>query len=384
MPAEFQNDQAEWARKTAADNATNTYNTARANNETEQNALAKAKFAWQQVIDRAGLTGKFEDAWTMPTQQWFTTQFGTWNPNGPTPGQQTLAGQQQGWQQAYDTSQMYGQYYAPGSNPEAGQQTQAALGQQQQNAATVAGLTGYYNMPGAPGAAGAGGQGQQTLAGQQQGWSQGFQQQQEANKVAYQNQQTAQQYLQLLSSLRGPADWAKYQQVLGSTPGGMSDLVAAAMGQYVPGGGATTGYQPQAANLQTMMGQVQQYAPSYQQQGGPQFQTGQWNPQQQQGQAWGSGIGVGGGQTTPEQQQQAQGGGTNMYGAQGQQQQPNLPAPNQIAAQSWKNMAPSQQQMMLGQYEAQGWDKNDVQSLMAQALPRYGSNAPTAGTWSLR
>src|SRR4051812_7366126 len=119
MPAEFQNDQAEWARKTAADNATNTYNTARANNETEQNALAKAKFAWQQVIDRAGLTGKFEDAWTMPTRQWFATQFGTWNPNGPTPGQQTLAGQQQGWQQAYDTSQMYGQYYAPGSNPEA-------------------------------------------------------------------------------------------------------------------------------------------------------------------------------------------------------------------------------------------------------------------------
>jgi hypothetical protein len=71
-----------------------------------------------------------------------------------------------------------------------------------------------------------------------------------------------------------------------------------------------------------------------------------------------------------------------MYG--GSQPQYNLPAPNQIAAQSWKNMAPSQQQMMLGQYESQGWDKGDVQSLMNQALPKYGSNAPTAGTWRMQ
>jgi len=361
MADEFQNDQAEWARKTAADNATAEYNRSKANNENEATALAKAKFAWQQVIDRAGLTGRFEDQWTMPTQQWMTEQFGTWNPNGPTPGQQTLQSQQQGWQQAYDTSQMYGQYYAPGSAPTAGQQTLAAQNQANQLGLSQAQLTGYYAAPGTTG------QGQQTLQGQQQYWSQGFQQQQEANRVAAQQQATAQAYLQLLSSLRGPADWAKYQQVLGSTPGGMSDLVAAAMGQYVPGGGATTGYQPQAANLQTMMGQVQQYAPSYQQQ-----------QPQQGGQAWGSGIGVGGQENTPAQQQQATGNGTNMYG------QSQLPAPNQIAAQSWANMAPSQQQMLLGQYEAQGWDKTDVQALMNQSLPKYASNAPTAGTWQLR
>ena len=98
----------------------------------------------------------------------------------------------------------------------------------------------------------------------------------------------------------------------------------------------------------------------------------QTRPQPQQQQA----------QPTPDQQQQAQGGGTNMYG--GQQQQYNLPAPNQIAAQSWNNMAPSQQQMLLGQYEANGWDKNDVQALYNQALPKYAQNQGGAGTWRLQ
>ena len=90
-------------------------------------------------------------------------------------------------------------------------------------------------------------------------------------------------------------------------------------------------------------------------------------------------------QQQPTQQQNAMGNGTNMYGAQQptQAQQMNLPAPNQIAAQSWKNMAPSQQEMLLGAYEAQGWHKPDVQALYNQSLPKYAGNAPTAGTFKL-
>jgi hypothetical protein len=60
-----------------------------------------------------------------------------------------------------------------------------------------------------------------------------------------------------------------------------------------------------------------------------------------------------------------------------------LPLPNQIAPQTWANLAPSQQQLLLGAYEAQGWNKDDVQALLAQSLPRYASNAPSAGTWRL-
>ena len=37
--------------------------------------------------------------------------------------------------------------------------------------------------------------------------------------------------------------------MLGATPGGMKDLVAAAAGQYIPGGGATTGVAPTPVNL---------------------------------------------------------------------------------------------------------------------------------------
>jgi hypothetical protein len=282
-------------RQAADDAAKATYQQAITQGQGEDRALNAAKFAWQQKVDEAGLTGMYQGQYTMPTQQWQASTFGTWG--APTAGQQTQAAQQQQFTQQQALAGMYGQYYAPGAAPTAGMQTQQA----QEQAYT------------------------QWLRGAQEA---------RANQTA--QQQTAQNYLTLLSQLRGPADWAKYQQVLGSTPGGMRDLTAAAMGQYLPGGGATTGVQPQAANLQTLQGQV---------------------------------AGTG----TP---QEAAGNGTNTMGQ--------LPAPNQIAAQSWKNLQPSQQQMLLGQYEAQGWYKPDVESLMNQGLPKYASNAPTAGTWRLQ
>jgi hypothetical protein len=414
-------------RQWAEQKAQQAYYEAIAGGQSADRALNAAKFEWQKQLDSATQTGMWNGQWNNPQEQWYTSQFGTWyGPGGaPNAGDQTLQARQQDFQQGLDTSQLYGQYYGPGTTPTAGQQTLAAQQQANQLGLNQASLTGWYNAPGSA----AGSQGQQTLAGQQQQFSQGLQTEQEARAAQGQQQSQTQAYLQLLSSLRGPADWAKYQQVLGSTPGGMRDLVAAAMGQYVPGGGATTGMQPQAASLQSMMGQVGGYdysgqgggqlgqpnvyqggqgsygqygqsaqgQPQFQtgqwnpqqqqkgqpqmqtgqwnpqqQQGQPQFQTGQWNPQQQQGQAWGSGIGVGNQQATPDQQQQGLGGGTNM------------PAPNQVAAESWKNLAPSQQQMMLGMWEGQGWNKDDVTSLMSQALPKYASNSSTAGTWRLQ
>jgi hypothetical protein len=62
----------------------------------------------------------------------------------------------------------------------------------------------------------------------------------------------------------------------------------------------------------------------------------------------------------------------------------NLPAPNQVAMQSWNNLAPSQQQLLTSGWESQGWNADDVKALMNQSLPKYGSNAATAGTWRLR
>jgi len=61
-----------------------------------------------------------------------------------------------------------------------------------------------------------------------------------------------------------------------------------------------------------------------------------------------------------------------------------LPLPNQIAPQTWANLAPSQQQLLIGAYEAQGWHPQDVLSLFSQSLPRYATNAPMAGTFRLQ
>lgn len=397
-------------RQAADDASKAAYQKAITDGQSEDRALNAAKFAWQKVVDEAGLTGYYQGAPTMGSQQWWATNFGTWGT--PTAGQQTMSREAQTFGQGTTLANLYGQYYAPGQTPTAGTQTMSA---------------------------------------QEQAYTQWLRQQQLQLAQQGQQQQTANQYLTLLSNLRGPADWAKYQQVLGATPGGMSDLVAAAMGQYVPGGGATTGMQPQAANLNTLMAQVQggnAQAPwqqstgvqmpgatgvpsswpqsTYTPMGANAANVAAYTPGAQTGaqpQAAGtpnyqygardtgsiinqSGYGPGYGTNTntmgaPQQTMMnvpasnqiaarswnqvnpAAGNGTNTMGAP-QQNQMNLPAPNQIAAQSWKNMAPSQQQMLLGQYEAQGWHKPDVEALMNQALPKYASNASTAGTWRLR
>ena len=202
--------------------------------------------------------------------------------------------------------------------------------------------TNVQAMQGQPGyaAGGAGGatsvqtgQPGQPQAGTPPGAPPGWQPGQPIETLASQAQKqtTAQNYLTLLSGLRGPADYAKYNTVLGATPGGMKDLVAAAAGQYIPGGGATTGVAPTPVTLQNFVGSA----------------TGSQDPSAQAA--------------------------LNS-----------LVAPNQMAPQTWNSLSPSQQQMLLGTWEAQGYNKDDAQALFNQSLPRYSANTPTSGSFKLQ
>jgi hypothetical protein len=417
----------ERARDVANAAAQQEYNRARLNLESEQMAINKAQQAWTEAYQTAQLTGYFQGQPTMATRQMWAQTFGGWEQ--PQAGQTTLDLEQQRWAQAAGLAGAFGTWYRPGTQP----------------------------VPG-----------QTTLQQQQQAFAQGLASQQEARAAQNQLQQQAQAYLQLLSSLRGPADWAKYQQVLGATPGGMRDLVAAAMGQYLPGGGATTGVQPTPVSLQTMFqdvsGQpwqgtagagmptganwdwwtarvptVTSATPEMQVAGPSGLQPGQMSAIQQAAEArWGQGewrqwlfedlvnrgtpveraiaqavngavpestvqevINASGinatrtGGQSPQLAQAAAGGQapgptTPIFGPTGATTYPaaqtlgGLPLPNQIAPQTWRNLAPSQQQLLIGAYEAAGWHPQDVLTLFSQSLPRYASNAPTAGTYRLQ
>ena len=267
--------------------------------EGDKLAFEKARQAWQETIDKAGLTGMFEGAPTLEAMMGYAGAFGTWG--APQQGQQTLEAQQQAFNQALAN----------------------------------AGLLGTY-------------QGQQTQQAQEQAFRQMLAQQQEARALAEGQQKTSLGYLDLLGQMRGPQNYFQYQNVLGATPGGMRDLVAAAMGQYIPGGGATTGVQPVAQSLQGMYGDI----------------TGQGYGQGAPGTAAG-------------------GYGTQVYQQQQAAHAQNMPAPNQIAPQAWNNLAPSQRQLAMSAYENQGWNAEDVKALFEQSLPKYGAQTPGAGQFKL-
>lgn len=169
------------------------------------------------------------------------------------------------------------------------------------NTVVEAGLTGTY-------------QGKPTLAAQE-----------EQNR-------TTQGYLQLISGLRGPADYGQYLRVIGSTPGGLKDLVSSAAGQYQPATGATTGAPTQAATLGSLVGDVGKGATSF-----------------------------------------------ADYTAQTQ----GLPAPNQIAPASWNAYTDTQKKMLLGAYESRGYVPQDVLDLYQQSLPKYGTQPGTVGAIKL-
>ena len=201
-----------------------------------------------------------------------------------------------------------------------------------------------------------------------------YQQQQfnQALQTAQFQQTTAQDYLRLLSSLQGPANYGNYLKTLGATPAGLQGLTAAAAGAYMPGAGATTGIAPTAQTLQNFVNS----ATSGQAQGGV-------SPYQ---------AAAAGGSATPGQQQP--GVGTQPTAAQAPNAQPaggtgtsyqdymnaaqNLPAPNQLAPQAWNAMTPSQQQMLQGMYSQLGYDANDVAALFNQSLPKYAAGQGVA------
>jgi hypothetical protein len=257
---------------------------------------------------------------------------GTWNPNPQGTPTETQAAQQQYFNQAQQLAQTYGQYYSPNTPGGAAQ--------------------GGVNAPQA---------GQQTLAGQQQGFTENLQTQQF-------QQQSAQQYLQLLSQLQGPADYGQYLKVLGSTPGGIQNLVGAAAGQYLPGGGSS-GTAPQGQTLGNLVGAATGYG---------QQSAAQQNYNQLMGATSGqAGTGTGASTAPNYTGQQGTGsaspGGMNyndfMATAQG------LPAPSQIAPQSFNAMAPSQQQMLGSMYSNLGYAKGDINALYQQSLPKYAAGS---------
>ena len=411
----------------AQNRATNAYNMARLANDSEQTAYMKAYYAFQEAMGQAELTGTYQGAPTQAALQYGANTFGTWGV--PTQGQQTLASQLQ-------QAQLLGTYQ--------GQQTQAAQQQQFAQQQALAQLYGQYYAPGQNPAAG-----MQTQAAQQQAFAQDLANRQFALSQQTQQQQAAQQYLNLMAGLRGPADWIQYQKVLGATPRGLTDLAAAAAGQYVPGGGATTGVQPQAVTLPGFINSAtggafggqqpgatqqafQQYQGGYsspQRQGlgsqapvqqfanqggdlpagygmtpnwqtGGQYQSGQGRAPQPAAQGGYGGQGdlpAGYGMTPNWQQGNYQTAGRPNYGQQNLQQPPMgsnaqqtqafqnaLVAPNQLAPQSWSAMTPSQQQMLLGTWESQGYTQDDAKALFNQSLPRYSTGSATTGQFRLQ
>jgi hypothetical protein len=334
----FNSQAATLAAQVANNAAQMAYYNAKLQLDSDELAFKKAQQAWQNTFDTesrrittelqaAGLTGQYQ-------------------------GAPTLAAQKQAFDQAATEAGLTGYYQAPaaaGGSIALDAFSKAGAGDQQtylnatggdrnaaaqrywtdvQGAIQQAGMTPQQFVYGAtaqptPGV--------ETLASRLQtanllGTYQG-QQTLEAQK---QQQQTALQYLTLLSNLRGPADYGQYLRTLGSTPGGLRDLVSAAAGQYVPGGGATTGAQPQAASLGSTLGQV-------------------------------------GGQGTTYQDFQQAGAA--------------LPPPNQIAPSFYNTATTTQKQLLGSMYEGQGYNVQDVADLYKQSLPRYAG--PTTGTYKL-
>ncbi len=271
--------------------------------------------------------------------------------------QQALAEAQAAWTQTYQTSLLTGQLN--------GQPTLAAQAQEFEQGVAQAGLTGLYN--GAPtmareqmefnqkmqqvanelAAAGLLGtyQGQQTLQAKAQEFSQQMQQQQfglsEAGVTGTyqgaptlaaigQQNQTALGLLGLQAQLQGPRNWSRYQSTFGSTPQGLQDVMAAFQGRYqLPTAtGAQNAAQGGQQSVQGLAGDIL---------------SGTYGQDGQSGAALGN--------------------------------------PRQADLQNWARMQPSQREMVLGQYENEGWYGPDVENLIKGAAPRY--SGPQTGSYNL-
>lgn len=285
-----------------------------------QAADQAARLAYTQYQMRTGderlAMEKAQQAWTQTfqsEQQRWNQQYQTAGLTGQLNGQDTLAKLNQEFQQRMQQAQLELNRAGLTGTLE-GQKTLQAIQQEFMQRATEAGLTGQYN-------------GQETLAAQQQRWQQGYQEQ-------GQQAQNALGLLQLQSSLQGPSDWLRYQSLNANTPGGLQQMLAGFAGQYGFAGSGAQGT-PGAATLQSRTQDL--------------LSGGQ--------------LGQGG------QQQTAQ--PTSYAGGSPQQNGYALPAPNQINLRNWQAASPSQQQMLLGGYEAAGFWGPDVEKQIAASAPRY-------------
>jgi hypothetical protein len=296
-------------------------------------AARLAYTSWQmRTGDEQLAMQKAQQAWTQTFQehQAQASYLGTYG------GQQTQQAQQQAFAQEMSRAQFQFQQdqaalaqrlaEAGLTGTYQGQATMAKLQQdfnmkmtELQSRMTEAGLTGTYN-------------GAETQQAQQQRWMQGNteQQQQASNSLAL---------LGLQAGLQGPRDWAKYQQLSANTPGGLQQMLGGFAGQYGFAGSGAQGT-PGAATLQSRTQDLLS--------GG---QLGQGGQQQTAQPAYAGG--------SPEQ---------NGYA---------LPAPNQINLRNWQAASPSQQQMLLGGYEAAGFYGPDVERQIAMSAPRYTGPATT-------
>lgn len=179
--------------------------------------------------------------------------------------------------------------------------------------------------------------GQDTMAMQQQKFAQGISEagvtgmyngQKTMQQIAQENQE-AQALLALQAQMQGPRNWAAYQRTFGATPQGLKDVMAAYMGRY-------------------------------------QLPTGQ------------------GAQNTAQggQQSVAGLGGDILSGTYGQDGQSGMATlnPRQASVSNWARMMPSQREMILGNYEQQGWYGPDVERLIQGAAPKY--SGPQTGSYN--
>jgi hypothetical protein len=282
-------------------------------------------------------------------------------------GQQTLAGQQQGLTNAATVAGLTGVYTAPGATPGAATVPNAPTTADflRQPADVQASYTTYHGaaaaaadwvrdataaMVKAGGGQAAGGAtaiaGTQTLASIKQQADIVAQQAATAQAATTQNNTATQQYLTLIAGLKGPQDYGNYLRTIGSTPNGLSDLVASASGQYRPASGATTGVAPQGATLGGLMNAGA---------------TGV------SGAAPAAAAAAGGGTTYADYMQQAAA----------------LPPPNQISPAAWNAYTDSQKQMLTGMYGQQGYTTQDVADLYKQSLPTYAYQGNPTGAIKL-
>jgi len=206
-----------------------------------------------------------------------------------------------------------------------GEATLAKLKQEYDQKVAAAGLTGTFD-------------GNPTLARLQQEFAQkvseagltGLWNGQKTQQAIAQENTTAMGLLGLQASLKGPRDWARYQTTFGSTPQGLKDVMGAFQGRYqLPTG---TGAQASAQGGQNTVGGLA---------------------------------------------------GDILSGTYGQQQQGQTQAmgnPRQADLQNWARMQPSQREMVLGQYENEGWYAPDVENIMRTAAPRYAG--PSSGSYN--